>query len=463
MRLIDAIVNNEQLPPEEETGNVEYKLLLHNHQPDRLEHYLSQLKWRLAEHRHCTYMIGVEDNGSIVGTRRAVFDETITVLREMVKRASGELVVKEYEVSTGRWCAECEVTCGVDSGEADRKVLVAGKAGTGKSTLIGVLQSRKADNGRGSSRISTLRHRHELLSGVTQSRSYHYITTGSTLVDDFDLFGVQSVTDHGVVQMIDTPGFPSLTSMACLTSLVRPDLVLLVRLPDDGDDGEFERVCHFLSIPCQIIYTHSTSDAPNHVDLTSTESLSKLDKILSTVKSTSVSNGTGAKMTIEQVYFGDQIGLIVSGLVLDGPFNRHQRVTLQPLDTPVVINSIHRMRSQVHTARPGQYVTFSLSVPDGVILERGHQLVADSTGTGTGTCIMTNSVKIGQKRYMSRRTISCADLPLHGTVLVNGAKYSGQLLDTDTIVLTMRIPIHQNAPIIFISTADHFIFCAFTT
>jgi GTPase len=84
--LKEAISSGRQLPPEKETGNVEYKLLLHPHQPDRLEHYISQLKWRLAESQHCVYMIGVEDSGEVSGTRRVIFDDTIMVLTALVCR-----------------------------------------------------------------------------------------------------------------------------------------------------------------------------------------------------------------------------------------------------------------------------------------------------------------------------------------------------------------------------------------
>lgn len=35
-----------QLPPEVEKGNVEYKLHLVNPSPERLEHLISQMKWR---------------------------------------------------------------------------------------------------------------------------------------------------------------------------------------------------------------------------------------------------------------------------------------------------------------------------------------------------------------------------------------------------------------------------------
>lgn len=43
------IDNDSILPPEQEQGNVEYKLKLINPSPNRLEHLVTQMKWRLEE------------------------------------------------------------------------------------------------------------------------------------------------------------------------------------------------------------------------------------------------------------------------------------------------------------------------------------------------------------------------------------------------------------------------------
>lgn len=47
---LDASVGDPtDLPPEEEEGNIEYKLKLINPSPSRLQHLVTQLKWRLRE------------------------------------------------------------------------------------------------------------------------------------------------------------------------------------------------------------------------------------------------------------------------------------------------------------------------------------------------------------------------------------------------------------------------------
>src|SRR5690606_27878770 len=49
------------------------------------------------------------------------------------------------------------------------KIALTGTTTSGKSTLLGTLTTSAPDNGRGTSRLSVLRHRHELVSGVTAS------------------------------------------------------------------------------------------------------------------------------------------------------------------------------------------------------------------------------------------------------------------------------------------------------
>ena len=49
------------------------------------------------------------------------------------------------------------------------KISLTGTTTSGKSTLLGMLTTSQPDNGRGKSRLSLFRHRHELVSGVTSS------------------------------------------------------------------------------------------------------------------------------------------------------------------------------------------------------------------------------------------------------------------------------------------------------
>lgn len=59
----DKMLDN-HLPPEPQFGNIEYKLKLINPTKQRLDHLVTQLKWRLNEgNGEAIYEIGVTDSG----------------------------------------------------------------------------------------------------------------------------------------------------------------------------------------------------------------------------------------------------------------------------------------------------------------------------------------------------------------------------------------------------------------
>ena len=60
---LDKMMDN-HLPPEPQFGNIEYKLKLISPSKQRLDHLVTQLKWRLNEgNGEAIYEIGVTDSG----------------------------------------------------------------------------------------------------------------------------------------------------------------------------------------------------------------------------------------------------------------------------------------------------------------------------------------------------------------------------------------------------------------
>ncbi|KAL5596874.1 uncharacterized protein BROUX77_006822 [Berkeleyomyces rouxiae] len=157
----------------------------------------------LEESRGALYEIGVSDDGTLIGLTKDEMDESIKTLRVMAASLGCKveilrmIIVGEGEwddptqpntIANGSlWVAEAFVTpglnnsakpClswGVDS-NADElsstdqlRVTLTGPTGSGKSTLLGTLTTGTLDNGRGMSRQSLLKHRHEIESGMTSS------------------------------------------------------------------------------------------------------------------------------------------------------------------------------------------------------------------------------------------------------------------------------------------------------
>lgn len=182
----------------------------------------------LEESGGALYEIGVSDDGTLIGLTKDEMNESLTTLRIMAASLgcivevmrmvivgecewtesadlvdNGDAAVRQVPRQDKLWVAEAMVTpCfkqnggaennhedelhGSNSGVRQRRdnlpianrgksttsqlrVTLTGPTTSGKSSLLGTLSTGTLDNGRGKSRLSLLKHRHEMVSGVTSS------------------------------------------------------------------------------------------------------------------------------------------------------------------------------------------------------------------------------------------------------------------------------------------------------
>ena len=175
------------------------------------------------------YELGVSDDGTLVGLTVDEVEESLVVLRAMafslgcdvlVRRLitvgdcrwSEEVCVEGKLISCDRhenlWVAETLVSplpsvaknsdaatpaldvigeakprrqddkhlsSEVGSSSEQLRISLTGSTTSGKSSLLGTLSTSTLDNGRGKSRLSLLRHRHEIVSGITSSLAQELI------------------------------------------------------------------------------------------------------------------------------------------------------------------------------------------------------------------------------------------------------------------------------------------------
>ena len=184
----------------------------------------------LEESCGALYEIGVSDDGTFVGLTQDELEESLTVLRAMAfslgcdvrmlrvvvvgdcqwteetlserkaarrqrkekllvaevlvapclspSRSSSSLAARPHAnpVSTAIVDAANSHTTGeIESGSEQLRVSLTGSTTSGKSSLLGTLSTSTLDNGRGKSRLSLLKHRHEIVSGVTSSLAQELI------------------------------------------------------------------------------------------------------------------------------------------------------------------------------------------------------------------------------------------------------------------------------------------------
>ena len=73
-------------------GNIEYKLKLNNLSELKKEKYISQMRFRLIEgNGKAIYIIGIKDNGEIIGIDVLKKYKTIKILNLIVKKNKGKI------------------------------------------------------------------------------------------------------------------------------------------------------------------------------------------------------------------------------------------------------------------------------------------------------------------------------------------------------------------------------------
>jgi len=271
------------LPPEPQMGNIEYKLKLVNPTEQRLQHLVTQMKWRLREgNGEAIYEMGVEDNGIMTGLSEDDMDSSLDTLQEMARRLGATVqVLRQRKVDNCRTVAEILVRKVPEDQQAiDLSVCVLGSADVGKSTLLGVLTQGELDNGRGRARLNMFRHLHEIQSGRTSSISHEILGFDSVgnSVDYSNHTTAEEICEAAskLITFIDLAGHQKYlrTTISALTGYC-PHYVMLVVSASAGVVGmtqEHLGIAVALEVPFFVVVTK--------VDMVSTQ---RLDQTLKTV------------------------------------------------------------------------------------------------------------------------------------------------------------------------------------
>ncbi|KAF1966777.1 hypothetical protein BU23DRAFT_661532 [Bimuria novae-zelandiae CBS 107.79] len=170
----------------------------------------------LEESKGALYEIGVADDGELVGLAEDEMEESLNNLRAMASSLGCQVdVVRMIAVGQCEWVengitrrskllvAEAYVRPDLHLMKQDHpghdeksshpithtslpqlRVSLAGATMSGKSSLLGTLSTGTLDNGRGKSRLSLLKHRHEIESGITSSITQELVGYGDLLDPD---------------------------------------------------------------------------------------------------------------------------------------------------------------------------------------------------------------------------------------------------------------------------------------
>ena len=256
------------MEPENDEGNVEYKLRMTDTSSERIERLATQMRYRCDEGQsECIYHLGVEDDGTINGIFQRDYDLTMTALNSAA--AKNSYCVQELSrtrVDDERYTYELLIREKNDKSYIDLTIAVAGSVDAGKSTLLGCLVSGKADDGRGSARLNVFNHMHEITTGRTSSISQHILgyDASGNVVNYSSVGGKMSWPEivrrsSKVVTFYDLAGHEKYLKTTVLgLSGSRPDACLIVVSGNRGIlrmTKEHMFLCNAFKIPFAIIVT----------------------------------------------------------------------------------------------------------------------------------------------------------------------------------------------------------------
>jgi len=160
--LNDLSIN--EMEPEIEEGNIEYKRKLSMNNISRFSSLITQMKWRATEgNGEAQYYLGIQDDGQIYQFKDDEENDTINTFISLTQLSNMKLVKLNKIKNQYYHCIIHEINELLD----ERKIIILGNENSGKTTFLSYLMHEEQDDGDGYLRNKILTHDHELISGKT--------------------------------------------------------------------------------------------------------------------------------------------------------------------------------------------------------------------------------------------------------------------------------------------------------
>jgi GTPase len=164
--------------PENDYGNVEYKLILKDDDEMKLQNLATQMRYRCnqSENGECIYNLGVSDDGEFIGLTDEEYKKTLDILKKVADKNNYSVqILTTTDVKENKKIYEVLIREIIDNKYIDIKACITGSVDAGKTSLTSTLVTGQLDNGRGLARSLIFNYIHELKTGRTSSITHQIL------------------------------------------------------------------------------------------------------------------------------------------------------------------------------------------------------------------------------------------------------------------------------------------------
>jgi GTPase len=312
--------NQNNLIPEVEEGNIEYKRYLINLEPSRIEQLTTQMLWRLSEgDGEAIYYLGIEDDGKPYKMTDDMKRESFKNLNQMIEKSNAEIT--KIDTIKNDDIVYFKIT--INKKEIilpEIRVILLGESGSGKTTFLSNILMNKIETENSESRMFLLNHKHELVNKKTSSINCHNYKY-----------------NNNMFSFIEAPGFDKYKKTKYKSLLtIKPNFCLLFTKNSDSNKVLSDKyLIEKIGIPyLEInIFTPLEDSVYNCKKLINKESL--LSHIIQNAiiqnddivnKLSSPFNET--KFNILNIYPTNDSGILVSGFLVSGKLEINKSINI---------------------------------------------------------------------------------------------------------------------------------------
>ncbi|CAD6186725.1 unnamed protein product [Caenorhabditis auriculariae] len=424
-----------RLPPEMELGNIEYKAKLVNPSLPRLEHLITQMKWRLREGQgEAIYEVGVEDGGQMSGLSDLELKESIFTLKNngrFLECQHGHFDREGRDSKRQHCTSYCRRSSRTESsGEpAIHRTQISSSRGLGY-------------DGNGKTRLNLFRYPHEVRTGKTSSicldvigfdnkgKLINYakntleelVEKSSKLVTLIDLagdskylkttiHGLSGYSPHFSCLLVSAETGPTATTrehLGLIAALNIPLFVVVTKIDlvdKETLSGVLRNVRTLLSRAGMTSHgkmLKTTRDVVRAAQKLQTSSIVPIlsvssvtgegFRLLRTLLNLLSTAGTSesrlqlasepAHFSIEELYNVPHVGTVVGGMLAEGQLPEGADVLVGPMKdgsfAKTKIGSIYRCKQPIRCVFPGEVASIALTLPPNVVLRRGMVLTSNA-------------------------------------------------------------------------------------